>query len=316
MHRITVFLVASAILAALLLAPAGAGAVVPEAGELNIYVPSSEKHPDPHHLLAIHLSPERGIAEVTTSEGEMLGAETFRADNYAMAIPKGSFEGSIDLRLPELGEIVGSITPEDGDPLLPPAKVCHDSSDSQTVTFRGRIEIRDASAHGPWSVKRAEGWLDQECEEPTSGKATPRELFDVLREYGGPSVGASSPSFFFFSSGGRHTRPVEFLAVGTDLPAFDGTFAATANEWLPGEVATRRVVVQRLPSFSQAIEAFPAQGPVSRVTFSPPAPFFGTATYSRSTGKLRGSLGVRFPGLALHLAHPPLGASLEADERR
>ena len=53
-----------------------------------------------------------------------------------------------------------------------------------------------------------------------------------------------------------------------------------------------------------------------RATFTPPAPFFGKGTYRRRTGKLTGSLGVRFLGLKLHLTASPIPATLTDEDPR
>lgn len=51
-------------------------------------------------------------------------------------------------------------------------------------------------------------------------------------------------------------------------------------------------------------------------TFKPPPPFFGTGTYDPKTQELTGSLGVRFPGLTLPLARPPMEGNLTVEEHR
>jgi hypothetical protein len=88
---------------------------------------------------------------------------------------------------------------------------------------------------------------------------------------------------------------------------------AVDREWLPGEVATQRWVSRWGVSRARALTVGPGKDPAV-VTFHPPAPFFGIGIYHRASHALTGSLGVKFPGLRVRLAKPPLPAVLEDEE--
>jgi hypothetical protein len=285
---------------ALFPAAAGAGAdAKPSAEEVTIYLPTGRERS--RHQLTIRLLPQRGIALVSTYEGEEATEEAFREDSYAIAIPRKPLAGSIDVHFPGLGEIVGSVVPEGG-------------SGSEGVTFDGKIRFRDAGRHEPWSASEAEVQIGPETRRLPRGKTRSAELFNVLAENGGPVLPGPA-SFRFFAHGPPGRRVVEFIAFGDDRPRSGGAFAAVDLEWLPGEVAARRVA-SRSTAFPSRIATDAVEGRPNKVVFKPPAPFFGSATYLERTGKLRGSLGVRFSGLSLRLAHPPLPATLEDEDLR
>jgi hypothetical protein len=73
----------------------------PRVGEISVYVFTPN---DPErHALELHVFPERGVAVLKTLMSDERGI------NYAIAIPKRPFEGSLDLNFPRLGKIVGKV---------------------------------------------------------------------------------------------------------------------------------------------------------------------------------------------------------------
>lgn len=134
----------------------------------------------------------------------------------------------------------------------------------------------------------------------------------VYRE--GP--GFSGPNLIaFFARSFTQRRDLEFVSVAEDAKG-SATFLATDVEFLPGRVAAERWISR---AGAKADRTLSVNGeprmPVS-AAFKPPSPFFGRGIYDPSTRKLTGSLGVRFPGLTLRLAHPPMEASLTDEEGR
>jgi hypothetical protein len=108
---------------------------------------------------------------------------------------------------------------------------------------------------------------------------------------------------------------VEFIAWAGST-SNRAEFVAIDREWLPGEVATERWAKKAFVTLTRTVALGAGAGSPASATFTPPAPFFGKGTYRRRTGKLTGSLGVRFLGLTLHLTLRPLAAALEDEERR
>ena len=262
--------------------------------------------------LVLDLYPLRGIAVVSTIEGEPLDLDPYLRDSYAIAIPKAPFDGQIDLHFPKLGRIVGSVGPE-GIARSFTTAAC-DKVPARVGKFGGKIPFRGAPP-GVSATTKVTTVVSPECGKDPSGRVGPDELFGALAEEGG--VILPGPSGFRFLAHRRAPgRAIEFFAFGNHPTRFFGAFAAIDREWLPGEIATQRVVTQTTRGSAAALALGPGGDRPDRITFKPPAPFFGQATYRRGTGKLRGSLGVHFSGLTLHLARRPLAGILEDEDSR
>lgn len=291
--------------------PAQADAMVPAAGHVQVSLQGPGN--DYRHTLVFDLYPQRGIALVSTRQGEALSAGVLFADTYAVAIPKEPFEGSIDVDFPGVGEIVGAVVAKEATKPELPAKVCDGSPPVSHARFEGRIRFGGRGGYRPWAGHKAEASISPECRAPSGGKSEAEELFGAVAEFGPILPG---PAGFRFFAGARPPgRVVEFIAFGNVWEDGSyGTFAAIDKEWLPGEIATERVVSRTTKAFLPGVEVDPDRAPPDHVTFAPPPPFFGRATYRRRTGKLRGSLGVRFLGLSLRLAQRPMSARLEDED--
>lgn len=289
---------------------AGAADTVAAAGDVEMFVPGG-KGSDPRNVLLLHLYPQRGVALVSVREGYDRAGKPVLVNSYAIAIPKEQFEGSIDVKFPRLGEVTGQITSSELSKPELPAKACDGRVPIASAAFEGRLRFRGFGDHRTWTAHKAEGTVEAECDAPALEAENETEvLFGALGQFRPLLLG---PGYFRFLAGGRSPgRVVEFLALGS---GYLGTFQAVDKEWLPGDVATERVVSMTTSSFGASIEVGAGEHP-KRVTFTPPAPFFGHATYRRSTHKLRGSLGARFLGLNLRLARRPMRAVLEDEERQ
>jgi hypothetical protein len=286
-----------------------------EAKEVDIYVPSPTNH---RNVLELHLFPATGVAVVATYEGYTEGGYS-RSVSYAIAIPPASFEGSLDLKFPGLGSVVGTVTPDAPQTSAARAKLCRSDNPSEGATFEGHLEFRGAGGYGSWEATTAETGILLACGGERKKENGSRALFGHVAELG-PVLDGPAPIRLFAQGEARH-RVIEFIAFAGHS-SNSAEFVAIDREWLPGEIATERWTKKAPVSMKKTVALGPdssghanATGPAN-ATFTPPAPFFGKATYRRSTGKLTGSLGVSFLGLKLHLTPPPLTATLADEDLR
>jgi hypothetical protein len=195
----------------------------PRVGEISIYVVPPN---DPgHHVLELHVFPEQGVAVLKTWMSEERGV------NYAIAIPRQPFEGSLDLTFPHLGRIVGKVV------AAPGQEACGENG-GEDANFRGKLNFRGIGGHERWSATKAYAALRDTCQpiEPPRGKGDVRLTNAVARE--GP--GFSGANFIaFFARSFTRLRYLEFVAVARD-PDGPATFLATDVEFLPGRVAAER----------------------------------------------------------------------------
>jgi hypothetical protein len=292
---------------------AAAAGTVAAAGDVELYL--AQPASDPRHTFLLHLYPLRGIAVAMTEQGNQLTDETFLRNAYAMKIPKEPFDGSIDLNFPGVGEVVGTVDLSQAKKPELPSKVCEYRSPGIASHFEGRIRFPGANGYAPWAGRKAEAAIGPECAPPSTGKSEGEQLFGALAEFGPTLPGPVG--FRFFAHARQPRRVVEFIAFGDhEEDEFFGTFSAIDREWLPGDIATERVVSKPTETISSTVKVGPGGADPDRITFAPPAPFFGHATYLRRTGKLRGSIGVRFLGLKLRLAQRPMSAKVEDEDHR
>jgi hypothetical protein len=297
-------LIVGAIVAVLFAArPSGTAAAdaepTPVVGEISIFV-----HPPfdtEGRALELHVFPQKGVAVVKTRLSEERGV------NYAVSIPKRRFEGSLDLSFPHLGKIVGNVRAALGQTAC--GEVGGDGG-----TFRGSLRFRGIGGNGRWSTNKAEAELRDACQpiEPPRGQGDVLLRNVVYRE--GP--GFSGPdAIAFFARSFTRRRNLEFVAVASDAKG-PATFLATDVEILPGRVAAERWISRAGVKADRTLSVNGEPRMPTSATFKPPSPFFGDGIYDPRTRTLTGALGVRFPGLTVRLAHPPMDASLTDEERR
>lgn len=279
-----------------------------EAQEVNLYVRSPTNH---RNFLQLKLFPEQGVAVAATYEEARL--EPLRGVAYATAIPPAPFEGSLDLKFPGLGEFVGTVTPEVARGPADQAKLCRSNYPGESARFAGHLDFRGAGGYVRWETSEALASILLACGSEPKEENGPKDLFGHVAELG-PPLGGPAPIRFFSQGEVRH-RYIEFVAWGGAHDPDNAQFVGIDREWLPGEVATERWVKKTSGSLGKTVTIGAGTKPAS-ATFTPPAPFFGKGTYRRRTGKLTGSLGVRFLGLTLHLTPSPLKASLTDEEPR
>jgi hypothetical protein len=288
---------------------AGAASVAPEgeASEVSIHLPSPTNH---RFDLELHLFPAKGVAVVDTYQ--RVGAESLRGVAYAIAIPPAPFSGSLDLKFPGLGEVVGTVTPSFPSEAGAEAKVCKSNYPSEAARFEGHLSFRGSGGYASWQATEAQTVIVLACGAEQRRENGPRYLFGQVSERG-LVLSGPAPIQFYAKGEVRH-RYVEFVAFA-DRPSDRVEFAAADREWIHGDVATERWTKEASVSLKKTVAFGSDSTKPAVVTFDPPAPFFfGKGTYRRSTGKLTGSIGARFLGLRLHLTPSPIGATIFDEE--
>jgi hypothetical protein len=247
--------------------------------------------------------PQKGTAVIDTSVYGARGPERYRGVTYAFAIPTTPFEGTLDLTIPGLGRIDGTVS-SDGEG----GSGC---DRSYVATFSGHLDFRGSGGYETWKATRAEASVFRACDPYDPKPATLGELFGAVQEYG---PGLSGPAWFRFLGRSRD-HALNFIAW-SNLYRGEGDvqFVALDRELLPGEVMLQRWVDRPGVPAKKTIEVGPGGDHPATVVFRPPAPFFGTGRYDRRTHSLTGSLGAEFLGRRMRLAHPPQIALLEDEE--
>lgn len=290
-------------------APSSAAAGTASSGEVenvSVYLPSPTNH---RNVLSLEIFPAEGVAVARTYYGGRF--EPTSGASYSVAIPAvAPFAGSLDLHFPGLGEVAGTVTPTETRGAAAETKLCEQRYPSESATFEGRIAFHGAGDPRRWRAQRAEASIVPGCGRRLERRNGPASLFHHLDGFG-PSF--SGDFIRLFANGETRTRRTQFAAVG-DRYEDHGTLIAIDTEWVNGEIATQRWVKRFSKSFEATVHFAQDDDEPSRVTVTPPAPFFGRGTYLRRTGKLTGSLGVHFPGLKVRLAHPPAEAIFEDEE--
>jgi len=272
---------------------------------VSIYLPSPT---NPRNALSLEIFPAEGVAVARIFYGGHLEPDS--GANYSIAIPPAAFDGVLDVDFPGLGEVSGEVTPTETRGAAAEAGFCEQRYPSESATFEGQIAFHGAGDPRRWRVKEVEASIVPSCGARLEQRNGPASLFHHLGGFG-PSF--SGDFIRLFAHRETRARRVEFVAVG-DRIENRGTLIAIATEWVNGEIATQRWVRRVPKSFEGTVHFAQDDDEPSRVTVTPPAPFFGRAVYLRRTGKFTGTLGVHFPGLKVRLAHPPAEAIFEDEE--
>jgi hypothetical protein len=276
--------------------PAGAAAADRPVESVVVEVEPA-KHPL-HHALLLKVWPLKGMAIVRTLPN-LANLESTRGVTYAVAFPPHPFDGSIDIKVPGLGEFVGTVAPKE------PEK-CRGGA--QLTRFDGRIEFRGAGGYGAWHAAHAPAAVTRSCTALPEKAATAKDLAAIVSE-SGPTL--PGPSSIRFEASSRD-RSLVFAMFGDARRG--ASFVGIDREWRPGEVAVERWVSRRRLPFARTVTLGPGGKHPAHITFQPPKPFFGVARYSRRSHRLTGSLGADFLGLRARLTARPLIAHLEDEQ--
>jgi hypothetical protein len=276
-----------------------------EVEDVSIYVRS---HTNPQNALSLEIFPAEGVAVARTYYGPHFEPES--GASYSVAIPVAPFDGSLDLDFPGLGEVTGEVTSTETRGAAAEASFCEQRYPSESATFEGQIAFHGAGDPRRWEAETAEASIDPSCGARLERRNGRSSLFHHLDGFG---PGFSGDFIRLFANGETQKRRTQFAAVGDSRGNRSLQLLAFDEEWLPGEIATQRWV-KAYASFEKVMHFAQDDDEPSRVTVTPPAPFSGRATYLKRTGKVTGSLAVRFPGLKVRLARPPAEAIFEDEE--
>jgi hypothetical protein len=203
------------------------------------------------------------------------------------------------------------VTPTETRGAAAETSLCEQRYPSESATFEGQIAFHGAGDPRRWRTRRAEASIVPGCGARLERRNGPASLFHHLDGFG-PSF--SGDFIRLFANGETRRRRTQFVAVGDLSGNHSLTLLAIATEWLHGEIATQRWVKRYADSFEKVVHFAQDDDEPSRITVTPPAPFFGRGTYLRRTSRVTGSLGVHFPGLKVRLARPPAEAIFEDEE--
>jgi hypothetical protein len=314
-----------AVLALVLLAalPAGAGAakteVQPAEEAFNVILEHKRPGSLPEllegtHVLSLQIYPLRGIAVARTASNDY-DIENNDSVAYAERIPKGPFDGYLDLHFKGLGRFVGEFVPGETEAERR-RKGCDGPRGSfQLGDFRGSVEFHGGGFR-KWAGSDAHAFLRRlprlRCH-PGAAKRErrPTNLFGY--------VGGGSGSF----NGWRYSLRARLRHPGrvTELAVFDYerkrpvvNFDAATFEWLPGGIATGRLVHRSV--HGAHLEVSRGGYHPEHATLRPPRPFSGVGTYTRATHRLTGSFSIGFPGLKLRFGSADTVASLVDEDGR
>jgi hypothetical protein len=284
---------------------ARAGAAVPAPEKLTLYV-----HAPGHayrHVLGLTVYAERGVAVVFTDTSDT-EVENDRGVTYATRVPKGPFDGRVDVHFPGLGYIVGWLVgvgrPEGQ------AACAGSERESGSGHFVGHLAFRGSGGYGTWHATRVSASVTRGCTAELTDEPKPKTLFGYLDEFGpGFSGGSDGPFSVLDARIPGRKRSAELLALVYGRgPEESVVFTARADEYLgAGVVCERWAKRSGIPRRDQ-FEIAPGSRRPPSATLKPPAPFSGEATYSRQGQTFLGDLEVHLLGRTVRLA----GGSAEA----
>jgi hypothetical protein len=221
---------------------------------------------------------------------------------FAVQTAPGSAEGGIYAGFGAIGTVSGSIEvsgPGEKEAEFSPQEGCRGKQPLYfDASFNGTIAIRVKGGFFRVNTSQAKGYVyrsyELKCEKGKAGHPSrdPSEPFSYLSRPAQSFTNLENP--ILFSSLHHRHRWIEMAASTEANHEQLSSFRAEAVEWLPGDVATVRwAAANRVAS---EFIAFGAGDPPRSATLEPPAPFSGTARFTRRSHSLLGDLAVQLPG--------------------
>jgi hypothetical protein len=252
------------------------------------------------HVLYLEVYPLRGIA-VARTESNNYEIENNESVAYAEQIPKGPFDGYLDLHFEGLGRFVGEFVPRETS-LERKVKGCDGRRRvSQAGELEGSIEFHGGGFR-KWTAPRALSFLNRSprlhCR-PGAAKRErkPKDLFGYV---GGAPGSFSGWRYSLRARLRRSNRLTELAVFGYEREPPAVNFDAATFEWLPGAIAVGRFV-NRSVRGGALLEVSHGGYHPDHATLRPPRPFSGVGTYTRATHRLTGTFSIGFPGLKLRV---------------
>jgi hypothetical protein len=250
------------------------------------------------HVLYLEVYPLRGIA-VARTESNNYEFENNESVAYAEQIPKGPFDGYLDLHFKGLGTFAGEFVPRETN-LERKVKGCDGPRRvSQTGDLEGSIEFHGGGFR-KWTASRALSFLNRsprlDCR-PGAAKRErkPKDLFGYVE---GAPGSFSGWRYSLRARLRRSDRLTEIAIFGYERKRPAINFDAGTFEWLPGGIATGRFVNRSVRGGAH-LEVSQGGYHPDHATLRPPSPFSGVGTYERATHRLTGNFSIGFPGLKL-----------------
>ncbi len=256
------------------------------------------------HVLELTVYPLRGVAVARTQSNnfELENKETVA---YAEEIPKGPFDGYLDVEFPGLGSFVGEfVATESGHEGHLPKGCAGSRETSASGSFEGSISFEGSGGYAHWSAKTARAFLQRStplrCRKGSPGRERKPKTLLGYTEIGPSFLG---PPRYLLRARRRLPHRVTYFEVA----GFDNrkpniaVFDAGTYEYLPGGIAVSRAV-DRTVRHGHRLEVSEGGYRPKRATLRPPPPFSGVAHYSRHGHKLTGNLTLKFPGLRLPIS--------------
>jgi hypothetical protein len=266
------------------------------------------------HVLSLDVYPLRGIAVAHTASNNY-DIENNDSVAYAEQIPKGPFDGYLDLHFKGLGRFVGEFVPHETS-LERGRKGCDGPrSVSQTGDLEGSIEFQGGGFR-KWTASRALSFLNRSpglhCRRGAAERERkPKDLFGYV---GGAPGSFSGWRYSLRARLRRSDRLTELAVFGYERKRPAINFDAGTFEWLPGGIATGRFVNRSVLGGAH-LEVSQGGYHPEHAALRPPKPFSGVGTYERATHRLTGTFSIGFPGLKLRFGSAGTVAGLDEHGR-
>jgi hypothetical protein len=266
------------------------------------------------HVLSLFVYPLRGVAVATTASNNY-DIENNTSVSYAEQIPKGPFDGHLDLHFKGLGSFDGYFDPRKDSPERRPTGCLGPPPTFQIGQFVGRVRFH-GGGYARWSLSRALMLLSRsprlQCRRGAAKRERkPKTLLDYVNRGPGSFSGWRYSLYARVREPHRFTE-LEFFRYEAERPLVH--FDAATFEYLPNEIAVGRFI-NRAVRGGAHFEASHGGYHPETATLRPPEPYSGVGAYNRSTHRLTGALAVQFPGLRLRLGGTHTVANL-VDEAR
>ncbi len=254
------------------------------------------------HVLELRVYPLRGVAVAATLSNNF-DFQNHNQVTYVEQIPKGPFDGYLDVHFRGLGTFAGEFVPKESESEGHIPKGCEGPRKSWSQgSLVGIVSFRGAGGYAHWSASTALAYLSRSspliCRRGAAEhQRKPKTLF------GYAEIGPGYFNHWRYEL--RARRRTRGRLIYFALAEFEGKmpivdFDAGVYETLPGGIDVSRAVDRSVRRGSR-FQASQGDFRVKRATLRPPTPFSGVGRYSLATRRLKGTIAVRFPGLKLRL---------------
>jgi hypothetical protein len=310
-------LIAATLAFAALLAPGASAAAKTETQpaeetlEVNLQHDAHGHEFEGRHVLELRVYPLRGVAVAVTLSNNF-DFENHNQVTYVEQIPKGPFDGYLDVHFKGLGTFAGEFVPKESQSEGHVPKGCKGPRPwSAAGSLVGSVAFRGAGGYARWSASTARAYL-QRSSPLTCRRGAAEHERKPKTLFGYAQIGPGYFNHWRYEL--RARRGTRGRLVYFALAEFEGKkpivdFDAGVYETLPGGIDVSRAVDRSVRRGSR-LQASQGDFRVRRATLRPPPPFSGVGRYSLATRRLKGTIAVEFPGLKLRLGSDETVAEL------